>query len=401
MMVPFMTRLLCTFSGYLAVLSFFKQLSTRMPLFSLLAAVCTICGGLSCRFRNNSVLRVLFGVLPLLLLFKADTVAIAVLMALPLLYTAVYCIGSIFRVERWGYATYFRWACIAMAVYQVGMVMADHQNAYMAFFGMLFFAAGAFTLRQARLGEGTDLRQRMLDTLELAVAPAMALLTALFVYLIRSYLRRIVEFLLFPFSWPIYLLIELLNRIPMENVHPEPTPTPDPSAMPKINMRGGLPSVPKAETLVPMDLYWLRDAILYLLIAVGIGLVVLYVVMTLRNRREISPDDVDLFEGSVPLERDEERVLRAQGEKGAARKVRRIYAQYLKLLTQKGHAVFPSDTSGEVYERMVDYCAETESSKALRELYIRARYRTGEPVQEEDVRRAKALLKEIQKAVHF
>ena len=264
-------------------------------------------------------------------------------------------------------------------------------------FLFLFMTLGVIALRQMQMGVVMDRKWRLSNAVTVFVVPLLAIGLSLLLYELLKLSIPLWKAILTPIANAIVWLVLF--------VHPEdpsPTATPAPSATPpsRPNMveqgftngnleergmegTGILPRIFTEDVLTPLA-YILSALLLF---------AALWLIWKLLRRAVGRQKNADLYYEDTDLLGAPRRLLRRRnaGERSNARRVRRLYREYLGLQRRRGSEIRRDSTSQDVLAQT----AGEEADATLRRIYIAARY--GGEIRDEDVQTAERCLEEIRK----
>lgn len=341
--------------------------------------------------------------LPLLSLLLADEPMEFLLLAPALLYTGLVIHRGAYEVEYYGFREQFlnvgRVLCVfagiifAMGYFEgmFGSSWETYDVSAVLLYGLIYGFTGVFLLRQLRLGPDSRPRDRMANNVQMAVVLAAILVLALLAVALEESLRDVI-------SWAVYTVIGVAAIVPMiihelifwfmkedgheyidalESLKTEPTETTLPMTYPSYS--GAAQPLP-AEEGFP---WWLA-----ILVLAGLCCVIVFLLRTLRKGAGGAGSAGEMEEVDLPGEgkREPRRSNRS--------KVRKLYRSYLKLVRRKGQRLETDQTTADILEKHPEN-TNTEAAARLRQVYLKARYDTGNPVTDRDVEQAKAALKQV------
>ena len=325
-------------------------------------------------------------------------------LAVPVLYTTVLIARGTFVVEYVSYREVFRisvkvWAILFFVVFLLGIMTEmvgnpmDLDYATMLKYGILYGVTGIFLLRQLRLGVHKG--QTWINGGEMALLLGAAGVGGGLILGVGRMYRHVEDGLEWLFTnffgllWalPLKVVEEIAQQVDKleaigdvyETVE-EGTQAADQIGQGSPPMMGPGGSV--AESPAPFP-WWLVVLILLVLV------VFLYVMYRTMKKGVGSEARQVTYEKAADPRPMSERKRFSNGEK-----VRRCYREFLRLMRQRGVELRKDQTTEEILEA-AQIKVDPEAAKALRAIYIRARYDETAMVAEEEVRLAKRALKEI------
>ena len=342
--------------------------------------------------RKNPALRFLFVLLPPLALLLTKSTTQLLLLLPAVIYPAAVLISARFTVSYLEYRNHFLWSS-GVLILLIFTSQLHKPTPLPALFGTMSLVLSVFTLRQLRFGAQTGWKQKGLELLSLSALPVGSWLLISLISGWREAGGWLVERVFYPLAWLYQRIIAFIDDLLAPHKEAaqellEETGTEETATLAtELFQPGGLP----AESEAHID-----EKVPYVLIPLGIALLILFTVWLIRRLRENRAEDVldeqtDRFTerdfGSARLPSEAER-------RGNRRKIRRIYEKYLKLLQHRRFYHEPQDSSEDILEKTRGIFAE-EPAKALRELYILARYDPEALITDAQVREAKRLLKRL------
>lgn len=260
----------------------------------------------------------------------------------------------------------------------------------------LFMTLGVIALRQMQMGIVMDRKWRLSNAVTVFLVPLLAIALSFVLYELLKLSVPLWKTILAPIANAILWLFMKLFVHPED---PSPTATPAPSATPpaRPNMleqgvgggamemqefgSGILPRIFTEDVLTPLA-YILAALLLF---------AALWLIWKLIRRTVGREQSEDLYYEDTELLGAPRRLLRRRsaGERSNARRVRRLYREYLSLQRRLGSEIRRDSTSQDVLAQT----AGAEADNTLRRIYIAARY--GGEIRDEDVQTAERCLEEI------
>lgn len=376
----------------------FSPAAAEVRVLAIFAAVCLVCG-FPAAHAQALLPRVLWTLPPLLLLFFASSLAAQLVLTLGWVYFMLTFVSDRFGMEYWVYRRAF---CVMTALALVlslwvgaAKVMTVRAPAGVLGFAAVFLLLGLHTLRAIRMGVTTDPGWKVYSLLELLLPAAAggALFALLWLLLHRA--GRFFTLLFTPFFYLIVWLTELIgllfSRIDLD------TSTPDITDLVPEETFTGAPEAAAAPPVTDAQLRftdwvdahpvpWLGIVAVLLAVAALI-LIVLYL---RRSRRAQDVPAAELCEERFHVFR--RRRAKEPAREHAAR-IRELYQSYLRQLQLRGQAIRESDTSEDILFAAGQ--ARSDAERALRALYLTARYGDGSALTAADVAAAEACLEAI------
>ena len=342
--------------------------------------------------RKNPALRFLFVLLPPLALLLTKSTTQLLLLLPAVIYPAAVLISARFTVSYLDYRNHFLWSS-GVLILLIFTSQLHKPTPLPALFGTMSLVLSVFTLRQLRFGAQTGWKQRSLELLSLSALPAGSWLLISLISGWREAGGWLVERVFYPLAWLYQRIIAFIDDLLAPHKEAaqellEETGTEETATLAtELFQPGGLP----AESEAHID-----EKVPYVLIPLGIALLILFTVWLIRRLRENRAEDVLDEQTDRFTERDfgSARPPSEAERRGNRRKIRRIYEKYLKLLQHRRFYREPQDSSEDILEKTRGIFAE-EPAKALRELYILARYDPEALITDAQVREAKRLLKRL------
>ncbi len=381
---------LCLCLAFAAVFDVFPLMVRAAWAALLLGSAAVAFGSLAA--RKNPALRFLFVLLPPLALLLTKSTTQLLLLLPAVIYPAAVLISARFTVSYLDYRNHFLWSS-GVLILLILTSQLHKPTPLPALFGTMSLVLSVFTLRQLRFGAQTGWKQRSLELLSLSAPPAG-------VWLLLSLLTRgkeaagwLAERVFYPLAWLFQRIIAFIDDLLAPHKEAaqellEETGTEETATLAtELFQPGTLP----AESEAHID-----EKVPYVLIPLGIALLILFTVWLIRRLRENRAEDVLDEQTDRFTERDfgSARPPSEAERRGNRRKIRRIYEKYLKLLQHRRFYREPQDSSEDILEKTRGIFAE-EPAKALRELYILARYDPEALITDAQVREAKRLLKRL------
>ena len=383
---------LCLYFAFVSLAEGFSRLLPAALAALALGPAAVACGSLAA--GKKPLLRFAFLPLPFLALLLTRSPTQLLLLAPALLYPAAVLLTGRFRISYRSDRAHF----LGSSACLIPLLLFSQLNE--ASLPPLFFGTGClvlevFTLRQLRFGLQTSRRRKSLELLSICSIPAGA---GLAVFLLPRLLKA-GEWLL---KSGLYPLIQLLQKL-VERLIAFLEPVIDSAATPAETQATVESTAAVTETYLPETVsaefpIRLRSNLSALLIPLAVAAAVLFLLWFIRRLYQTRPEaaleeggdpdtEADADAGPVRLPVEAER-------RSNRRKVRRIYEKYLKLLQRRSFHRQPQDSSGEILEKSRSLSAE-EPARALRELYILARYHPDASITEAQVREAQRLLRRL------
>ena len=389
---------------YFAVVGAFPLFFTHDFMLLYPALLCAAGAGIGAWLdrKGRSVLKYASLLVPLASLLLADEAMEYLILAPALMYTALVLCRGTYEPEYYGFREQFlsvgRILCIFGGIvfalgYFEGM-FGDSWETYdisaVLLYGLIYGLTGVFLLRQLRMGPDSRPRDRLANHVQMAVVLAVILGLALMAVALEESMRDVISWLLYTFMAAVGFIPVVIQEIIfwflkeeggayLEAVTPETTETAE-TVLPTYPTDVGVPQTPPAEAGFP---WWLAVLVLAALCAVMI-----FLMGSLRKGRAGagSAGELEMADGSEGARREPRRSNRS--------KVRRLYRNYLKLVRRKGQRLEPDQTTADILENHPEN-TDAEAAARLRQVYLKARYDTENPVTDREVEQAKAALKQV------
>lgn len=385
------SRVMSIVSLYFALIVLLP-LGIPVPWLLLAVFLCGLSCGLAERTSEKGLLRyVWLLLLPLMLIPGGMAQRLALL--LPIIYAGAMICTDFLYADKWRSAPVFK---LTLIPYFLGMGIATALSKTAGWkvllFGMLYFVFRVLALRLMRMGRGVRLKGTVRDFGVILTLPAAAAILAAVVYGGKELLKWLGIVLVQFVGWAMNLLVRGTMTVSNVMIALRKTPEKRPEhTIPETFHEATMEAAQESS-----GVYEALQNILIVILALAAIAAVLLLIRSLVRRVHMPasgklPESWDEATESITAEKQ------AAPERIASnrREIRRIYARYLRLIQERGFSRRKADTSREVLESSEDFALPWES-KALREIYIRARYDSGTPVTTEDVKAAKALLQSIQ-----
>ncbi len=264
-----------------------------------------------------------------------------------------------------------------------------------------YLFTGVLVLRRKRMGSGAGLKLRIANVTCLFAVAALSVLSLVLLYLLIANSKVVFETLLLPFgllfSGISYLLEHFLN------LFKPPVPISVETAEETTSETFEHIEVPETSSVAPRDDsgYLLAEQIISIIIFVLVLALIAFLLFCLYrfiNNSRVGKKSDAVEEGAAQPARLGIRFPRKRQKKRVAsktnnEKIRSIYYDYLIYLKICGVDIARDTTSSDVLDASSE--SAYDDAKRMRELYIRARYKSGEECGDKDVEEAKRLLAEI------
>lgn len=264
-------------------------------------------------------------------------------------------------------------------------------------FLFLFMTLGVIALRQMQMGAVMDRRWRLSNAATVFAVPLLAVGLSFILYELLKWSVPLWKLVLSPIAGLIiWVLMALFGREEAADVLTTPPPgaTPPPAnTMLEQGFTSGNLEERGMEGSPLLRIFFTGDVltpIAYILAALLL-FAALWLIYRLIRRAVGKQKTEELYYEDTDLPGAPRRLLRrpSAGERGNARRVRRLYREYLTLQRRRGSEIRKDSTSQDVLEQTAGDAAD----ETLRRIYIAARY--GGEIRDEDVRTAERCLEEI------
>lgn len=262
----------------------------------------------------------------------------------------------------------------------------------------LFMTLGVIALRQMQMGTVMDRRWQLSNAATVFLVPLLAIGIAFLLYELLRLSVPVWKTVLSPIAnliiWAVMALFGREEAAVLATPAPSATPPSRPNMVEQgftngnleergMEGTGILPRIFTEDVLTPLA-YILAALLLF---------AALWFIWKLIRRAVGKEQNMDLYYEDTDLPGAPRRLLRRRsaGERSNARRVRRLYREYLALQRRLGSEIRRDSTSQDVLEQT----AGEEADATLRRIYIAARY--GGVIADEDVQTAERCLEEIRK----
>lgn len=387
-------------SFFLAILSGIFFFGDQLGAILALIAGVLVCGLVAVQLEHG-FLRFLVALVPAASVLLAHNLVLQIAMGLALVYFVLMMTLGNFDAEYLTVHFIMELMAVILAVFFFALVarsisMNEPADNGLLIGAFLFLTLGIVALRGLRLNISMPFKQHLTNT---AVVFAPALVGIGLGAGVYWLLKTFGEYLLYPFVLLIQWLYSLGGE---EKVHERPQTRPvefDPfrkvdgafnpgsQKMVEDSLEEGEPSyvhLPEVEVSVNWELVLGIAAVVIVLV-----LILVYVGMHRKNQKKSVQ-----YEGTVGMAEEKSRRRRSKEPLDNAAKVRRIYKEYLFFLRSKGVEIETDDTSKEILDDSKQLVTGDED-ELLRQIYIRARYASGDEITADDVSFAESYLKQL------
>lgn len=356
----------------------------------LCALGCSLAGLVS----GKTGLRILCILLPLLSLAipaaNMQRLCMLPIIAYSVLLTAVNRVYA----DPWNYARHIKVTLpFELLLLIVGCTLRTERALQLLALGNLYFIFGVYYMHQLRLGGGVSLRGRLRDLGSISILPlgagAIVGLIAVGLKPIGKAVLGFVTMIGMAMRYVVELCTGLYHNPKVDVVKVTLAATEATEATVETTTEGYYPETWPEIELTP-------EVFRAIVIAAALALLGLLLYGVYRFQRRPAAGrgeqhwaEAESFATELPA-RERNRITSNR------RRVRKAYMTYLRLLQGKGFLRRSADTSQDVLDASLPY-TDGVKGNALRQIYIRARYRMDTPVSDEDVQNANTLLREIRK----
>jgi len=384
---------ICLYFGLLSLFKTFRSFSPLMGLFLLLGAA-----GLFVSVRiPKAVLRLPFALLPALCFLWLETVTGYVIFAIPMAYYFLTVLLGRFGMLHWEYLNYFRVMCVPGSILLAIAVIWGTANLSAALFALCFLLFGILTLRKLRMEADMPLRWKGMNLMEVLLPTGAAAGLCYIIYLLVTHSRRVMEVVAAPVVGTLVAITrvsEVLSEAYIHwRYHPEEETAEAAAELAGVSEASAdLPEL--ADT--PGWLNRIRVPWKLLLILAVLAIAVWAILKLLRLHGEEEQEEVFYEEGQKTAVRRRKRRKKEKTPTNAEA-VRRIYRDYMALLSFRGVTVYRDSTSRDLLEVSGDMLPP-EPNAGLRAIYLKARYGRGESVTDDERLRAEGYLEALRKS---
>lgn len=352
-------------------------------------ALCALACGLAGQLQTRPAARYACAVLPPLALLSASGIRETVLLAIPIIYSMLLIVTPKLFPEHDSYSRHMKISLPLTAIFLLSFEAVEGSTIAMLICTVVYFLTGVFYTRQLRLGDSTDLRDKLRDFAAVGIVPAAAGAIMGLLLLGRTLIRMLLGILFAPVGGVLGFLAWSASFIPLATTEP-----PEASTLPPTELAEDMMATP---IVMPSTTLWkqprfedfARTPMIIAGILAVIGIVVYLFFCFSRSESARSGGRV-ISTASKPITVTTE-AKAARREDSNRRKIRAVYVKYLLLLLSRGFYRSRYHTSRDVLDATREQ-TKPDAAEELRSIYIRARYHTELPVSAEDIRRAKELL---------
>lgn len=351
---------------------------------------------------GKGLLRYAALVVPVLSLLLADEPMEYLILIPVLLYTGVLIHRGAYALEYYSFRDQFlnvgRILCVfggivfALGYFEgmFGTSWETYDISAVLLYGLIYGLTGVFLMRQLRLGPDSSSRDRLANHVQMAVVVVLILALALLGVALEEQTRDLIAWVLHTVMAAVGLIPVIIQEIIfwflkedggayLEAVTPETTEPPE-TVLPTYPTDVGVPQMPPEEGGFP---WWFAVLVL--------GMLCCAIFFLMRNLRRGSGGagsvgELEEVEAPSTGNREPRRSNRS--------KVRKVYRSYLKLVRRKGQKLEPDQTTADILENHPEN-TDTEAAARLRQVYLKARYDTENPVTDREVEQAKTALKQV------
>ena len=382
---------LCVYFAFASLSGEVLQMLPAVLAILALGPTACVCGSLAA--RKNPLLRFVFLLLPPLALLLTRNAVQALLLAPAVLYSVGVLIAGRFKVTYQTQREHFLWSgALLLLVLFIAEIIEPMLTPVL--FTIADLILGAFTLRQLRFGSLIGWKQKGLELISVCVLPAGAGVLVLFLYKLLEKGGWLINRLIYPLVWLYEQFYEAFHRVYLfleDNIETETETTmatAETSAFVTAEERpprvSNLPDIELKQTLIVLGIFLAAALAIYLTVLIIRRLHDTRTDESLGERIDL---ETEIDEGTAQIPSEAER-------RTNRRKIRRAYEKYLKLLQRRRFTRQPQDSSQDILEKTRKLSGE-EPAKALRELYILARYHPDALITDAQVREANRLLRQL------
>ena len=392
------------------VLCIFK-ISAQMPLLYAAMVMLSVISGILSSRTANLVLKGVISLIPGLPLIFAGNVRNLIFLAVPFLFFwTVNTLGP-FLQDAWRARLYVKVSMIFFLIvflftsftfksanFDGRVYGAKGINVPALSFGAAFIFLEVTALRKMRMGAEMDLAWNGKNVLMVMAPVGAAAIAGVGIYYLGLGLAKGFSFLLKPLESLIYWITSLFQK-------PEPPPY-SPALETATAATMAVASTPESGTKATEELSEAVHAsakiqhagtiFLTVVIIAAVALVVLLIIRFIYHNRPVPEEEEEaVYEETEKLwfkkkRKEKDRVW------SRAERVRRIYREYMDLVQQGGVLIRPEDTSQAILDNS-EKVFFGDDDKALREVYIKARYGDPDSITQEEVIRAESCLRALKR----
>ena len=381
---------LCTYFAFASLFSCFAEIIPAVFAAQLLGPAACALGCLAA--EKKPALRFVFVLLPPLSLLLTREIPQMLLLAFAVVYPILILISGRFSVDYWQYRNHILVSGFVLLVLTV-FTQVDKVRLYPLGFGIAGLVLGVFTLRQLRFGRVTGPKQRALELLSLCAPPAALLALVLIAYTLKDAAAWVAKSVIYPLGVGMQKVVGFFDSLitPVTDVPPERE-----ESSRLFESAVEVEEAPPVTDGLPPARESSGDLVAVLLIVAAAAIVFWLIYRFGRYLKETRTDKTLEERADLETEPDYgETIAGAAAQKRSnRRKMRQIYEKYLKMLSRRHYYRKPTDTSRDVLEKTREITPE-EPARALRALYIPARYDPNAVVTGEQLRAGRQLLRKL------
>jgi len=384
---------LCLYFALAAQIRAFSDFAPAMGVFLLLAAA-----GFSIAVRiPKGFLRSLPVLLPALVFTRVTGIYGVIFFAAPLLYCFLTAALGKLELRHWEYYRSFRVTMMIAAAF-LGTA-AVQGKLWAAFFSLLHLLFGVIALRNLRMEAEMPLKWRGMNLAGVILPFLAAAGISRVFYAFLGVTLKFLTVLVAPELAGILAVQDALGRFTnyLYDKIDEAASQAESTAESTEMATKALEDVAGNDTDLPRWMENIRiNRMLAAILLVAAAAGVLIFLMIRRHHAE-EEEEAFVEEGSrANVQRRKRR--RKEKYSSNAEKVRRIYRDYMELISHYGVIPERDTTSEDLMHSSSDICP-AEPNSGLREIYLRARYGRGDNITDEDLKTAEGYLGNLTEAV--
>lgn len=387
-------KFICYMSLYFSFFSVFDLWMNSYLLFILTLILSGISLGLTNKFKEKTILRILFALIPVISLILCAKPLDFLVVGVPVTFIVLMGILKRGNIEYWNHISVFKILSILLFLFLLFSLMTNLNYLNIIFYGLIFLITGVFVNRELRLGANTSTKEKLYNFVFIATVPIILSIVFLIIFTPNISFGKVFEYVLTPFASLFYLVVKLFSLISNIVVQQEPPKTEEiehviEEYQESLVLPDGDTSTINPPVRTNYDYIFLIATIVIAIIVMGY--IIFTIVKSLKKESHYKTEYQELDNESIFVESEK------ISKKSNGFKIRKIYQKYLSFIEAYGIFRKKENTSKEILDRAFEVIS-TGPQDELREIYIKARYDNENDITDEDVLKAKELYKSIKDA---